>query len=103
MSALTEFVGGFLIVIGLLTRPVALFLSFNMIVAVVLKFSTGAGLGGASQAIEVGIVFLSLILIVEDCANAGTAASQRPVATATAQPCATAFRPGFIARFSVSR
>jgi putative oxidoreductase len=63
MSAVTEFIGGFLIAIGLLTRPVAMFLSFNMIVAVVLKFSSGAGLGGASQAIEVGIVFLSLILM----------------------------------------
>ncbi|HWR42011.1 DoxX family protein [Sporomusa sp.] len=63
MSAATEFFGGILIAIGLLTRPVAMFLTFNMIVAVVLKFSTGAGLGGASQAIEVGIVFLSLIFI----------------------------------------
>lgn len=63
MSAATEFFGGILIAVGLLTRPVAMVLTFNMFVAVVLKFSTGAGLGGASQAIEVGIVFLSLILI----------------------------------------
>ena len=63
MSAATEFFGGILIAIGLLTRPVAMILAFNMAVAVVLKLSTGAGLGGASQAIEVGIVFLSLIFI----------------------------------------
>ena len=63
MSAATEFFGGILIAVGLLTRPVAMVLTFNMLVAVILKFSTGAGLGGASQAIEVGIVFLSLILI----------------------------------------
>ncbi len=63
MSAATEFFGGIFIAIGLLTRPVAMMLAFNMVVAVVLKFSTGAGMGGASQAIEVGIVFLSLILI----------------------------------------
>ncbi|SMC74200.1 DoxX family protein [Sporomusa malonica] len=63
MSAATEFFGGILIAVGFLTRPVAMMLAFNMVVAVVLKFSTGAGLGGASQAIEVGIVFLSLILI----------------------------------------
>jgi putative oxidoreductase len=63
MSAATEFFGGILIAIGLLTRPVAMMLAFNMVVAVVLKFSTGAGMGGASEAIEVGIVFLSLVLI----------------------------------------
>lgn len=63
MSAATEFFGGILIAVGLLTRPVAMVLTFNMLVAVILKFSTGAGLSGASQAIEVGIVFLSLILI----------------------------------------
>jgi len=63
MSASTEFLGGLLLAIGLLTRPVAMALVFNMVVAVLLKFNTGAGLGGASQAIEVGIVFLSLVFI----------------------------------------
>jgi len=63
MSAATEFFGGILIASGLLTRQAAMLLTFNMVVAVVLKFSTGAGLSGASQAIETGIVFLSLILI----------------------------------------
>lgn len=63
MSALTEFGGGILLILGLLTRPVSLLLAFNMTVAVALKFGTGAGLGGASQALELGIVFLSLFLI----------------------------------------
>lgn len=63
MAAVTEFFGGILIAIGFLTRPAAMMLAFNMTIAVILKFSTGAGLGGASQAIEVGIVFLSLILM----------------------------------------
>lgn len=63
MSASAELFGGILIALGLLTRPIAMIMAFNMVVAVVLKFSTGAGMGGASQAIEVGIVFLSLILI----------------------------------------
>lgn len=63
MAAATEFFGGILIAIGFLTRPAAMMLAFNMTIAVILKFSTGAGLGGASQAIEVGIVFLSLILM----------------------------------------
>ncbi|MDF2572207.1 MAG: DoxX [Sporomusa sp.] len=63
MAAVTEFFGGMLIAAGLLTRLAAMALTFNMFVAVVLKFSTGAGLAGASQALEVGIVFLSLIFI----------------------------------------
>lgn len=63
MAAVTEFFGGILIALGFLTRPAAMMLAFNMTIAVILKFSTGAGLGGASQAIEVGIVFLSLILM----------------------------------------
>ena len=63
MSAITEFGGGILLILGLLTRPTSLLLTFNMIVAVSLKFGTGAGLAGASQALELGIVFLSLFLI----------------------------------------
>lgn len=63
MSAITEFGGGVLLILGLLTRPASLLLTFNMLVAVALKFGTGAGLGGASQALELGIVFLSLFLI----------------------------------------
>lgn len=49
MAALTEFVGGALIVLGLLTRPVALALAFNMAVAAFLAhrsaplFATGQG------------------------------------------------------------
>lgn len=63
MSAIIEFSGGILLILGLLTRPASLLLAFNMMVAVALKFGTGAGLGGASQALELGIVFFSLFLI----------------------------------------
>ncbi len=63
MAAAAEFFGGMLIAAGLLTRLAAMALTFNMLVAVVLKFSTGAGLSGASQALETGFVFLSLIFI----------------------------------------
>ncbi|QDR81707.1 DoxX [Sporomusa termitida] len=63
LAAAAEFFGGMLIAAGLLTRLAAMALAFNMFVAVVLKFSTGAGLSGASHALEVGIVFLSLIFI----------------------------------------
>jgi putative oxidoreductase len=49
MAALTEFVGGLLLAAGLLTRPVALFLTFNMAVAAFLAhkdaplFMSGSG------------------------------------------------------------
>ncbi|MDR3590918.1 MAG: DoxX family protein [Negativicutes bacterium] len=63
MAALAEFGGGLLLILGLLLRPACVFLVINLTVAAALKFGTGAGLAGASQAIELGIVFLSLILI----------------------------------------
>ena len=50
MAAAAEFGGGLL-------------LTITMAVAVAMKLGTGAGLGGASQALELGIVFLSLIFI----------------------------------------
>jgi len=63
MAAIAEFGGGVLLILGFLVRPACAFLVINMTVAAALKFGTGAGLAGASQAIELGIVFLSLILI----------------------------------------
>jgi putative oxidoreductase len=63
MAAIAEFGGGLLLILGFLTRPACAFLVINMTVAAALKFGTGAGLFGASQAIELGIVFLSLIFI----------------------------------------
>lgn len=63
MAAVTEFGGGLLLIAGLLFRPVCALLVVTMAVAVAMKLGTGAGLFGASQALEDGIVFLSLILI----------------------------------------
>jgi putative oxidoreductase len=63
MSAFAEFIGGILIVTGLFFRPACILLTINMTVAAVMHLSRGDGLGGASHAIEDGIVFLSLILI----------------------------------------
>jgi putative oxidoreductase len=68
LSALTESVGGFLLLIGFCFRPACLFLAINMVVATVMHFHTTPG--GlmekwfvASHAIELGSVFLSLLLI----------------------------------------
>ena len=61
-AALAETVGGALLVIGLLTRPAAGFLLFTMFVAANMHYRT-EGLGEASHAVELGIAFLSLLLM----------------------------------------
>jgi putative oxidoreductase len=68
MSALTESVGGFLLLIGFCFRPACLFLVINMAVATMMHFHmTPGGFMDkwfvASHAIELGSVFLSLLLI----------------------------------------
>ena len=63
LSAVAEFLGGILIILGLFFRPACMLLTINMIVATSMHLNRGDGLGGASHAIEDGIVFLSLILI----------------------------------------
>ena len=68
MSALTESVGGFLLLIGFCFRPACLFLVINMAVATTMHFNTTPGdffekWSVASHAIELGSVFLSLLLI----------------------------------------
>lgn len=68
MSSLSESVGGSLLLIGFFFRPACLFLVINMCVATVMHFHTTPG--GfyekwfvASHAIELGSLFLSLLLI----------------------------------------
>jgi putative oxidoreductase len=68
MSAMTESVGGFLLLIGFCFRPACLFLVINMAVATIMHFHTTPGdlfekWQIASHAIELGSVFLSLLLI----------------------------------------
>jgi putative oxidoreductase len=68
MAALSESLGGCLLVIGLAFRPACLFLVTTMTVATVMHFNTTPGgvmekWDVASHAIELGSVFLSLLLI----------------------------------------
>lgn len=63
LAALSEFGGGLLLIAGLFTRFASASMLFTMIVATTLHFSKGDGLSGASHAIELGIVFASLIFI----------------------------------------
>lgn len=62
-AALTEVIGGALLALGFLTRIACILLAFVMLVATVMHLSAGDGLKGAAHAIEVGIVFLGLILV----------------------------------------
>ncbi len=63
MAAISEALGGLCLILGFLLRPACILLTITMLVATLSHLSRGDGLGGASHAIEVGIVFLSLILI----------------------------------------
>jgi putative oxidoreductase len=68
MACLSESLGGFLLLIGFCFRPACFFLLMTMIVATVMHFNTTPGdlfekWDVASHAIELGSVFLSLLLI----------------------------------------
>lgn len=63
MAAVAETFGAILLAIGLAFRPAAILLACTMAVAAAMHLKQGDGLSVASHAIELGIVFLSLILI----------------------------------------
>ena len=63
LSALTETVGGLLIILGLAFRPACVFMVINLIVAAATHFGKGDGLSGASHAIEVAIIFAGLFFV----------------------------------------
>jgi putative oxidoreductase len=63
LAALSEFGGGILLILGLLFRPACGALAFTMAVAATLLYKTGGTLSGASQPIELGIVFVALLFI----------------------------------------
>ena len=63
MAAISEFIGGLCLILGLFFRPACVLLTVTMMVAAVSNLAEGEGLMGASHPIEVGIVFLSFILI----------------------------------------
>jgi putative oxidoreductase len=63
LASLIEFVGGLCLILGLCFRPASLLLFLVMFVAVVMHLKKGDGLQGAAHAIDLGIVFLSLLFI----------------------------------------
>ncbi|MDX1763979.1 MAG: DoxX family protein [bacterium] len=63
MAALSETVGGLLLILGLLFRPACLLLAITMMVALNMHVSKGDPFKVYSHAMEAGIVFLALTLI----------------------------------------
>ncbi len=63
LAGATETFGGFLILLGLAFRPVCLLLTFTMAIATSMHLNNNEGIMGASQAIEMGVVFLGLACI----------------------------------------
>ncbi len=63
MSSFAEFFGGIFLIFGFFFRPICMLMAVNMIVASSMHLNRGQGISGASHAVELGIVFLSLILI----------------------------------------
>jgi putative oxidoreductase len=63
LAAVTELLGGFLLIIGLAFRPACVFLLITLLVAALTQLRTGGGLGDAAQAIEDAIMFAGLIFI----------------------------------------
>lgn len=62
LSSFTEFIGGFLLIIGFITRPVAIPVIINMIVATKSMWSRGFFFGGAAYPflVLVGVVIILL-------------------------------------------
>ena len=63
LAAATETFGGFLILLGLAFRPVCLLLTFTMAIAATMHLNNNEGIMGASQAIEMGVVFFGLAFV----------------------------------------
>jgi putative oxidoreductase len=63
LAAMSEFGGGLLLALGLLTRLAAFFLFFTMAVAFSFHLRHGDNFNTYSHAVEAGIVFFSLIFI----------------------------------------
>jgi hypothetical protein len=63
VAAISEFFGGVCLILGIVFRPACILLTITMLVAAISHLNRGDGLSGASHAIELGIVFFSLIVI----------------------------------------
>ncbi len=63
MGGITEFAGGFLLLLGLFFRPVTFLLFITMCVATAMHINQGDDFNTYSHALEAAILFISLYLI----------------------------------------
>lgn len=63
LAAFAEFGGGIMLILGFLTRPAAIMMFLTMVVATVMHVKKGDGFNVYSHALEMGVVFLSLIFV----------------------------------------
>jgi len=63
MAAFAEFFGGLALLLGILVRPFAALLAFTMLVAAVMLIKSGANLQKYSHAVNMCIVFVSLLIL----------------------------------------
>jgi putative oxidoreductase len=63
MSALAETFGGLFLILGLYFLPTILIILANFLVAICFHFGSGDGFAGATEAIELFIVFLALLFM----------------------------------------
>ena len=63
MAAISEAGGGLFLILGLMVRVAASFMAFTMLVATLMHVNKGDSFGVYSHAAELGIVFLSLIVL----------------------------------------
>ena len=62
LSSYTEFIGGFLLIIGLLTRPAAFAVMINMLVATIMTMPKGFLAGGAAYPFSLTVSALIILL-----------------------------------------
>jgi putative oxidoreductase len=63
MAALAEFGGGICLALGIAFRIACSLMAFTMLVAAAMHLSKGDGFNGASHALELLILFVSLLLV----------------------------------------
>ncbi len=61
MAAISEFVGGILLVLGLLTRPAALLLAFTMLIATIMHIAGGDPLNTVLHPLKGLVAFIALL------------------------------------------